>query len=506
MTRSPEALYEDVRRRAKETALLGSIEALLSWDEQVLLPPAGAEYRAEQATLMAAMIHRQRTDPELGEALDRLADSSLVADPHSPEGADVLRMRRNFDRKKRLSERLVKELARQSVLGQQVWVEARKRNDFALFRPHLEQMFNLKREEAAALGYEEHPYDALLEDYEPGATASEIQRIFGALRVDLIPLVQQIRDSGRKPDSSLLDRNFPVAMQEKFGREAALAIGFDFRRGRLDVSPHPFCTTLGPDDVRLTTRYRERHFNDAFFGILHEAGHGLYEQGLPRERFGLPSGEAISLGIHESQSRLWENFVGRGRAFWQYFYSQLQTLFPETVGGVPLETFHFAVNEVRPSLIRVEADECTYNLHIMIRFELELELLSRQLEPEELPHAWAEKYRHFLGIEPPDDASGCLQDIHWSGGLIGYFPTYTLGNLYAAGLYERADEELGGLDAQFARGEFGPLREWLREKIHSQGQRRHAQELMTRITGRPLSHTGLIRHLKRKLGPLYGLD
>lgn len=505
MTRPAAELYQEVVAWAKETVLVTSIESVLSWDEQVLLPPEAADHRADQATWLAALAHRRRTDPHFGEKLDRLAESELAADPHSVEGANIRHLKRQFDRKKRLPERLVKELARQAVLGQQAWVEARKNDDYPLFMPHLDRTFALKREEAAALGYEEHPYDALLDDYEPGETSANIQRAFTALRVDLVPLVQQIRESRLRPERGLLERRFPVEAQQKLGREAALAVGFDFRRGRIDESPHPFCATLGPHDIRLTTRFRERHFNDAFFGILHEAGHGLYEQGLPSDQFGLPAGEAISLGVHESQSRLWENFVGRSKPFWTYFYSQLQTLFPEAMGGVSLDAFYFAANETKPSLIRVEADECTYNLHIMVRFELEMELLTRQLEVEELPAAWAEKYQHYLGLKPATDAEGCLQDIHWSGGLIGYFPTYTLGNMYAAALYDAADRELGGLDKLFVHGAFGPLRDWLREKVHRFGQRHGAQELMARVTGQPLSHTALIRHLKHKLGPLYGL-
>jgi carboxypeptidase Taq len=303
----------------------------------------------------------------------------------------------------------------------------------------------------------------------------------------------------------LLQRRFPVDVQEQFGREAAAAIGFDFARGRLDVTAHPFCTTLGPHDCRITTRYDEQFFNTAFFGILHEAGHGIYEQGLPAEHFGLPPGEAISLGIHESQSRLWENFVGRGRAFWNWFYPAAQRHFPAALGDVDCDDFYFAINDVRPSLIRVEADEATYNLHILVRFELEQALLQGDLPPSDLPDAWNEKYRKYLGIAPPDDRRGVLQDVHWSAGLLGYFPTYSLGNLYAAQFFAQAKIELGDLEGGLSRGDFRPLKHWLREKIHRHGQRWSAAELVQRVTGRPLSAKPLVEHLRAKMAPLYGL-
>jgi carboxypeptidase Taq len=317
-------------------------------------------------------------------------------------------------------------------------------------------------------------------------------------------LVQAIRESGRQPDVSILHRRFPPEAQQAFGRMAAARIGFDFDRGRLDVTAHPFCSGLGPSDCRITTRYDEHYFNDAFFGILHEAGHGIYEQGLRVDQYGLPLGEAVSLGLHESQSRLWENFVGRSLAFWQFFYPEAQRHFP-ALADVRLGDFHFAVNDVRSSLIRTEADEATYNLHILIRFELEQALLDGDLPLDDLPSAWNAKYEKYLGITPPDAAQGVLQDIHWGGGLIGYFPTYALGNLNAAQLFRQADADLGGLAEPFTRGDFQPLRQWLGEKIHRQVQRYSASELIRRVTGQPLSHVPLIDHLRQKLGPLYGI-
>ena len=296
-----------------------------------------------------------------------------------------------------------------------------------------------------------------------------------------------------------------MAAQEAFGKLVAGAIGFDFQRGRLDVTHHPFCSSMGPHDCRITTRYDEHYFPMAFFGILHEAGHGLYDQGLPTAHYGLPPGSYVSLGIHESQSRLWENAVGRSRAFWQFFFPVAQQQFPDALADVSLDDFHFAINDVRPSLIRIEADEATYNLHIIIRFELERAALRGDLSVADLPGAWREKYREYLGIEPPNDADGVLQDIHWSAGLIGYFPTYTLGNLYAAQFFQQADADLGGIDDLLSRGEFGPLLQWLRERIHARGQCYSAAELADTVTGKPLTHQPLLDLLRRKFEPLYGI-
>ncbi len=498
-------LYEHVCQHVRQIALFSSIDALLGWDERTLLPPGGGEYRTEQMTLLSGMIHDPWTDPQFGEWLARLAASPLAADPASDSGATIRRIQRRRDRKVKLPKKLVEELARAAVRGQQAWQRARQQSRFSELRPGLEKIVALKRQEAEALGYRQQPYDALLDDFEPDALTSQVAKVLAELREQLVPLVNAIRQSDRRPDRSILGRTFPRTVQEQFGREAAAQIGFDFTRGRLDTTAHPFCSTAGPGDCRITTRYDERHFNDAFFGILHEAGHGIYEQGLRADQFGLPLGEAISSGIHESQSRLWENLVGRSLAFWEHFYPQAQRHFPQALGDVTLKDFYFAINGVRPSLIRVEADEATYNLHILVRFELELALLSGDLAVADLPGAWNEKYRQALGIVPPDDAQGVLQDIHWSAGLFGYFPTYALGNLYAAQFFAQAEADLGGLGPRFARGEFRPLGEWLGEKIHREGQRYSATELVERVTGRALSHTPLIEHLRERLNPLYGL-
>jgi len=369
----------------------------------------------------------------------------------------------------------------------------------------LEKVIKLKREEAQAYGYDKDPYDPLLDEYEPHATTQQVHAVFAALRDELVPLVHAITRSASQPNTALLRRRYPRAGQEKLGRAAATAIGFDFQSGSLDVTPHPFCATLGPLDVRITTRYDEDFFNSAFFGTLHEAGHGLYELGLPQTHYGLPPGQAVSLGIHESQSRMWENLVGRSRAFWKWFYPTAKDAFSDSLSDISEDEFYFAANAVQPSLIRVEADEATYNLHIFVRFELEQALLADDLQAADVPAAWNEKYEQYLGVTPPNNAKGCMQDVHWSAGLFGYFPTYALGNLYAAQFFAAAEMEIGPLDGAFKQGKFDDLLQWLRTNIHQHGQRYTASELVQRVTGEPLSHQPLMRQLYEKYDPLYGV-
>jgi carboxypeptidase Taq len=498
------AAFDSLSKHVRETALLASVDSLLNWDERTYMPSQAGEYRAEQITFLSGLIHQRRTDPRVGQWLDELLTNDQVYDPHSDAGATIRELKREYDKRVKLPQSLVEELARAAVLGQQAWVKARKDDDFNSFAPFLENIYRLKREEAKALGYADHPYDALLDDYEPGAKTAHVAQVLAALRVELVPLVKAIAEAKRRPQAEILKRPFPAAQQEQFGKQAAAAIGFDFQRGRLDVTHHPFCSGMGPHDCRITTRYDERFFPSSFFGILHEAGHGIYEQGLRPQWYGLPPGSYVSLGIHESQSRMWENAVGRSRPFWQHFFPQLQQTC-SAFADVALDDFYFAINQVQPSLIRVEADEATYNLHIIIRFELEQALITGDLPIADVPAAWKAKYREYLGIEPPNDADGCLQDIHWSAGLIGYFPTYSLGNLYAAQFFAQADRDLGGLSAMFARGEFLPLREWLRTNIHARGQCYTASELAEVVTGQPLSQTALMGYLKEKLETVYGL-
>jgi carboxypeptidase Taq len=505
MPRTTDQSYAELICRFKEYSLLGSCAGVLGWDERTYMPREGAVHRGEQMALLARLAHETLTAPRVGRLLGELEGSELVQDADSPTAVNVREIRRVHDRAVKVPKRLVEELARTTTQAQGVWQEARSKNDFASFLPWLEKIVGLKRQEAAAIGYESTPYDALLAEYEPGASAQEIAEVFAALRKELTPLLRKILESDRTPRRELLRREFPVDRQEEFGRETARTIGFDFEAGRLDTTTHPFCSGIGPGDCRITTRYNPHFFNESFFGILHEAGHGIYEQGLDAEHVGTPMGSAASLGIHESQSRLWENQVGRGKPFWELFFPRARKVFPDALRRVSLDDFLFAINDVQPSFIRVEADEATYNLHIILRFELEQALVSGDLKPADVPGAWNEKFQESFSLTPPSDREGCLQDIHWSMGGLGYFPTYTLGNLYAAQFMDRARRDAPNLEDDFRRGEFGRLKNWLNEKIHRRGQLWRAPELCRRITGKPLSHKPLLAYLQAKYAPLYGL-
>jgi carboxypeptidase Taq len=512
MPRTTQQAYEELIRRNKELSLLGSCGSVLDWDERTYMPRQGSAHRAEQIALIARLTHEMLTAPAIGQLLSEVEGSSVVRDTDGVPAINVREIRRTYDRAVKLPKQLVEEMARVRTRAQQVWQEARqhsrenpKGNAFGEFQPWLEKIVHLKQQEARAVGYKGSPYDALLDEYEPGATAAEITKTFAALRTDLVPLVQQIGASGKKPRREIVEREYAVDRQQIFGEAAAAAIGFDFESGRLDITTHPFCSGMGPGDTRITTRYNPRHFNDAFFGILHEAGHGIYDQGLLADSFGTPMGTAISLGIHESQSRTWENFVGRSRPFWECFFPRARQTFLGSLNDVALDDFYFAVNDVQPSFIRVEADEVTYNMHIILRFELEQALMTGDLKPADVPGTWNNAFMSSFGLTPPSDALGCLQDVHWSMGGIGYFPTYTLGNMYAAQFMEQARQDIGDLDGDFRHGEFGRIKGWLNEKIHRHGQRYRANELCQRVTGRPLSHTPLIHYLRNKFTPLYGL-
>ncbi|MCG6155491.1 carboxypeptidase M32 [Rubinisphaera margarita] len=498
--------YAELVSQLQQVGLLGSIGSVLGWEQETYMPGGGAELRSRQISLIAGMAHQRATAPELGELLAELSTQDW-GDPHSPEAVNVREARRDYERATKLPQRLVEELSRVTTLSQQAWSQARKKNNFADFQPWLQQVIELKREEARCLQEDGGPlYDTLLDHYEPRMTTAELQATFQPLRDQLVPLVAEIAEAKNRPDTSIPTRSYPVAAQRAFAEEAARAIGFDFDRGRLDESAHPFCSGFGPGDCRLTTRFDDRFFNMAFFGTLHEAGHGIYEQGLNPDAFGLPMGAAVSLGIHESQSRMWENLVGRSRPFWDHFYTRAQHYFPEALGNVKLDDFYRAVNTVEPSFIRVEADEVTYNLHIMLRFELEQMLISGELDAADVPTAWNEKFEAYLGLVPPDDAHGCLQDVHWSAGLIGYFPTYALGNVYASQFFGAAHDQISGLDDLIAKGEFAPLKKWLNENIHQRGQQYSALDLVKVVTNHEFDAEPLVTHLRTKFRDVYRLS
>lgn len=497
---TPRDAYDRLRHECFELNLIRSTAGVLGWDEQTQLPAKGTPHRAEQNAFLGKLAHERLTSARVGEMLVTIADSDLMSDPDV--AANVRGVRRSFERATKVPPSLVEAMAKHEVLAHEAWVAAHKASDFAAFAPWLQTTFHLKRQEAACVGYDEHPYDALLDDYEPHATTASVRAVLDDLRDRLVPIVRRALGSSRRAPT--LKGEFPVDAQAAFGRFASEKLGFDFEAGRLDVSVHPFCTGLAAGDTRLTTRYKSSEFDGSFFGVLHETGHGLYEQGLPKaEHPGLPLSSAVSLGIHESQSRLWENLVGRSPAFWRYFGPLARERF-EALRSIDDDTLIRAMNGVEASFIRTESDEVTYNLHVLLRFDLETRLVAGELDVKDVPAAWDERMQNYLGIKPPDDARGCLQDVHWSGGGVGYFPTYSLGNLFASQFFEAAKRDLGDLDAQFARGDFAPLLGWLRTNIHQHGQRYTAAQLVERVTGKPLSSEALIRHLEAKVDTYYG--
>ncbi len=498
-----EKAYRELTALVRESGVLQSVAELLEWDQEVCMPPGGNAHRAEQMALLAGMVHEKITSPRIGELLAVCEQAEYRAG--SAEAVNIREIGRRYRKKTCLPAKLVREIARVTANAHPVWVEAREKNDFALFRPHLERIVALRREQAEAVGYEHSPYDALLDDYEPGERTARLTGLFGALAPKLTDLLRRITDAPLRPDGSVVRRRFPAAAQRALGIEAARAIGFDFNSGRVDPVVHPFCLTVGPGDVRITTRYNENFFNEAFFGFMHETGHGLYEQGLPAADFGLPTGESVSLGIHESQSRMWENCVGRSRPFWEFFFPRLAETFPRATSGVSIEHWLRAINQVQPSFIRVEADEVTYNLHIILRFELERALIEGTLAVADLPAAWNEQFERMLGLAVPDDAQGVLQDVHWSAGLFGYFPTYCLGNLYAAQFFAAAQEQIPLLEHGFADGNFLPLLAWLREQIHRRAMSLPPRELVREVTGHELSPSYLLDYLESKFSTLYGV-
>ena len=497
--------YDELIRRVREETLLTTVEALLDWDEETYMPAGGVENRSEQLALLAGLLHERGTDPRLGELLAAVEGSALLADPDAPTAVNVRALRREYDRFIRLPRTLVEDVARTTALAQKAWAGARQASDFARFRPYLERIVALKRAEAECVGYADEPYDALLEDYEPGLRSSVVARLFEALRRELVPLAARIAGARRRPEASVLRRHFPPDRQRRFGESVATAAGFDLGRGRMDLGVHPSCNGLGPGDCRIVLRFDERDFAGGVLTILHEVGHGLYEQGLDPAHYGTPMGEVASVGMDEAQARFWENRVGRDHRFWQHFYPRARALFPESLGDVELDEFHFAVNRVAPSLIRVHADEVTYNLHVMIRFELERALVRGTLAVAELPEAWAAAHRAYLGLAPRTDAEGCLQDGHWADGLIGYFPTYTLGDVFAAQLFDAAERELGSLGEQFARAEFAPLVAWLGRRVYREGSRHPSARLIEVVTGSPPDHRPLVRGLRAKYEALYDI-
>ena len=479
-----------------------SAASVLAWDRQTYMPEGGVGGRAQQLATLARLAHEMLVSEEVR----GLLEAAGHGEPGSEQAALLRIIRRDHGRATKLPPRLVEETSYATALAEQAWLRAREKSDWSLFAPHLEKVLTLKREQADYLGGDDHPYDAMLDLYAPGSTTAGLRRMFDELKAGILPLVRGIGAGDWEDREAPLRGEFDEARQEEFGRDVVSRFGYDWSRGRQDRAVHPFCINFGgPDDVRITTRVDRNLLPIALFAFCHEAGHGLYEQGVDPGYSRTPLAGGVSMGFHESQSRLWENLVARSRPFWSYFYPRLQEAFPGALNGTSVEDFYRAVNAVRPSPIRTEADELTYNLHVLLRFELELALFEGGLSVADLPEAWNAKTQEYLGFAPETDASGVLQDTHWALGLFGYFPTYATGNVLSVQLFEAAVEDRPEIPTEMGGGEFGTLLGWLREKIHRHGSRYEPDELIERATGRACETAPYLRYLKTKFGELYGL-
>ncbi len=495
--------YDALMERMRELDVLGQISGLLGWDQEVMMPPKAAALRAEQLAWLSKEGHTRMTDPKVGELLTTA--EAEVGDDEVQQG-NLRIIRDSYDKATKKPTEFVEEKARHTSKCIVSWTEAREKNDFSIFRDDLAKMIDMSRELAGYLGYDDNPYDALLDLYESGLCVAKLDPLFAGLRESSVPLIKAVSELETKPDCSWVHKHpWPKASQEALSQALSEAIGFDFQAGRRDESTHPFCGGSNPDDVRWTTRYDEKEPYGAIFGTMHETGHALYEQGRPRNLDFQPVGEANGLGVHESQSRLWENQVGRSLEFCEWSFPLWQKHFPDNFEGVTPEMLWQAVNQVEPSLIRVEADEATYNLHIMIRYEVEKKLINGELEVDDLPDAWDDMYEEFLGVRSPTRSEGVLQDIHWSFGAFGYFPTYTLGNLYSAQILLAARKELPNLDEQIRNGEFTPLLDWLRAHVHARASILEPTDLIEEATGEQPKPDAFVDYLGDKLGTLYGL-
>jgi carboxypeptidase Taq len=501
---STEPAFIELRERLARLSDLGRIGRVLGWDQQVIMPPGGAAARAEQLGTLGRLAHEQLIDDGVGRLLDQLRDYE-ESQPHESFEASLLRVaRRDYEKAKRVPPSLSADMARAASLGHQAWLEARAASDFARFLPALERNLELKHRYIECFEQADEDYDVLLDDYEPEMTTAEVRQVFERLKEELVPLIAAVRESADAVDGAFAHGPFPLERQ----RAAVLAIleqlGFDESSWRLDTTAHPFASGSGLTDIRITTRFVE----DALMGVfasIHEFGHGLYEHGSAPELDRSPLCGGVSLGLHESQSRLWENLIGRSRPFWRRFFGGLQDAFPEALGSADPESFFRAVNKVEPSLIRVEADEVTYNLHVIMRFELEQELLAGTVALGDLPQVWNARMDEYLGIDVPDDAQGVLQDVHWSGGVIGYFPTYTLGNVMSVQIWDTLRLEVTDVDERIEAGDFASLREWLRERLHRHGSKFTPQETLELCVGRRIDPEPYLGYLRAKVEDVYGV-
>ena len=494
--------YQSLCETLKNIYDLRSAQAILSWDQETQMPPKAASSRAQQLGALSAVIHEQSTCPELGRALDRVKEDDL----DEVGRVNFAEARRNFDRSLRVPASLVRELTETCSLSNEAWQKAKRDNNVALFLPWLEKLVDLKRQQVEYRSPGARVYDELLDDYERDLKEHQVDALFTELKGWLIPFVKELKDAPKQADLNLLSRPFELSRQESFGLEMIKLMGFDFEAGRFDVSAHPFCGGVGPFDVRITTRYLEDEVLSSFFSFVHEAGHALYEQGLNPDYMGLPVCEAASMAFHESQSRLWENCIARSRPFWEFMFPRFVKHFGEPARDLELDSFFHAVNAVNPSMVRVESDEVTYNLHVILRFEIERDLFSGRLAVRDLEDAWNARMLDYLGMEPKEPSEGILQDIHWGFAGFGYFPTYTYGNLYSAQIFDAIKRQIPDLDEQLRRGHLAGLREWLRDKVHLLGKLRRPADLIRDISGEGLHQRFLISYLEEKYRPLYGLN
>ena len=495
------AAMEQLRAHLATIRDLNNTLALLGWDQRTYMPVGGAATRAEQLATVSRIAHELFTSATTGHLLEAVNTADLS--PDSDEARLIEVTARDFERASKLPADFVARQSKVRALANMAWQQARADSNYASFQPHLEAIVELVREQAELMGYTEHAYDALLDGFERGLTTAHVRTLFDELKAGTVPLVRRIAALGDDGRDAILRGDYPEAHQEAFGKIVASHFGYDWNRGRQDRTAHPFCINFGRDDVRITTRFNPHWLSPALFGTLHETGHALYEQGIKPELARTPLERGASLGIHESQSRMWENLVGRSRPFWRFFYPQLQQHFPERLGDVDPEAFYRAINTVKPSFIRVEADEITYNLHILLRFELEVALLEGTLQVADLPAAWNAKMQEYFGITPANDAEGVLQDIHWSGGMLGYFPTYTLGNVLSVQFFEAAVAQHPTITDEMTRGEFGTLLGWLRDNIHQHGRKFLPNELVKRVTGSSMTAAPYVQYLQTKFGELY---
>lgn len=497
-----EKQYEKYVAVMQKIADLDHTMALLQWDKEVMMPTKGGRFRAQQLGTVSGIRHELATSEELGELLEVLYHQKEALTPLQWKNVEDSRL--DFLKFKKLPTTFVTRRTEAISNAYDTWIKARRANDYKVFEPALAEIVALSREEAALLEYEAHPYDALIAHYEKGTTVATLDVLFADVKAQLVRFVEKL-NGGASISNDFLKRHFDKNKQWNVGMQLLRELGYDFEAGRQDISEHPFTVNFSAEDVRVTTRIDENDFSNMTWGTIHEAGHALYEQGLPSEQYGLPCGKYISLGIHESQSRLWENNVGRGVDFWKSRYANLQKTFPESLADVDLTAFYHGINKVEPSLIRTESDELFYHFHILIRYEIEKGLMDGTLEAAGLNEVWNEKYKAYLGVEVPDDNQGILQDIHWSHGSFGYFATYSLGSFYAAQFYQQAEKDLPNLAAEIAAGDTSDLLSWLRTNIHQHGRFYTAEELCVKITGEPLNFKYFMTYAANKYGKIYGV-